>query len=78
MWLAVTVRTAGAMAKARVTSGAGRYVASPAWWAVILHVPVPVMVTVDPLTEQGPPMPALKVGVRPEEAVALTVNGTAP
>ena len=46
---------------------------SPAWFAVRLHVPAPlVMVTVVPLIEQAPEAPS--VTASPELAVAVTVK----
>ena len=47
----------------------------PAWFALIVHVPEPTIVTVDPDTEQmlASLASAEKATVRPEVAVADTV-----
>ena len=51
---AVTVRTAGAAVKLRVTGGAAEYVELPACEAMTLTFPAPVMVRVEPLIVAGP------------------------
>jgi hypothetical protein len=55
-----------------VCSGAARYVALPAWSAVMVHAPGAVKVTVlPPVTLHVPCVAVLNVTVRPDEAVAL-------
>ena len=57
------------------TCGAAFQLASPAWLALIVQVPTATKVTVVPDTVQTPVVAELKMTVRPEEAVALTVIG---
>jgi hypothetical protein len=57
---------------------AAAYVAFPDWLAVIEQVPAASTVTVVPLTVQMLAVFEAKVTVRPELAVALTVNGVTP
>ena len=64
--IAVTVRLF-------VTVGATAYVASPAWLALMVQIPTPSAVTKLPLTVQTPVVAELKVGERPEVAIALAV-----
>jgi hypothetical protein len=56
-----------------VTCGAAEYWLLPAWLAITVHVPVPlVMVYVAPMLLQAPAL--VKVTPNPELAVAATVN----
>ncbi len=64
------------MSKLRETFGAALYVASPAWEAVMVQVPAPVIVTLLPETVHVPV--AAKLTVNPELAVALTSNAASP
>ena len=50
----------------------------PAWVAWMVHVPAAASVTVDPETVQTPVVVEAKLTMRPEDAVALTVNGAVP
>lgn len=74
----VIVWFALAIVKLRSTSGAGAYVALPACEARIVHVPAATIVTVVPLTVHVGTVRLEKVTVRPEDAVADTVNGALP
>ena len=51
--------------------------AFPADVAVMEHVPVPIMVTVEPDTVQTPSVVEVKETGNPEDAVALMINGGA-
>src|SRR5262245_10613789 len=57
------------------TCGAGKKLASPAWLALITHVPAPMNDTVEPATEHTVLADAsiVNVTVRPEVAVAVTL-----
>jgi hypothetical protein len=57
--------------------GAAFQLASPDWEARTVTVPAPVIVTTLPAIVAGPET-MLKLTGRPEEAVALTVNGASP
>ncbi len=72
------VRTGVALAivKLRSTGLAGFQSPSPAWLAVMVQMPAPVIVTVEPATSQAPE--AVNETGSPEDAVALTVNGASP
>jgi hypothetical protein len=72
----VIVWLAFATLKVRLTGVAAAKPASPGWDAVTAQLPPPVKVTVAPATVQLPE--ALKVIVRPDDAVALTTNGMSP
>ncbi len=61
-----------------ITGVAARKLAFPAWLAVIVQVPSPTTVTVATLTVQADIVLDANVTVRPELAVALTVNGAMP
>jgi hypothetical protein len=67
-----------------VTGGAGAKVALPAWLAVIEQFPAATIVTIVTVeldtvdTVQTAVVVELKVTSRPEEAVALMVNGATP
>ena len=50
----------------------------PAWVAWMLQVPRATRVTVAPETVQADAVVEAKLTARPEDAVALTVNGVAP
>src|SRR2546428_918797 len=65
--------SAFAMLNVRGTSGAGLKLLLPAWEAVIVRLPAAARVTVLPETVQWPV--AAKLTARPDEAVAVTVNG---
>ena len=54
--------------------GAAFQFALPAWLALIVQVPTVTKVTVVPETVQTPVVAEVKLTVRPEEAVALTVT----
>src|SRR5438093_9273155 len=69
----VSMYEGGAALNERGTSGAGSYIALPDCDAVIVQVPAATSVTVVSDTVQ-PPV-ALKLTGRPDDAVALTVNG---
>ena len=64
--------------KLRETSAAGLYVASPACDEVIVQLPAFNNVTVPPLVVQTFGVSLLKLTGKPDEAVALTVNGGSP
>ena len=72
------VMTGSALAIAKVwsTEVAAFQLPSPAWLAVIVQEPAPVIVTRSTATEHEPV--ALKLTARFELAVALTVNGASP
>ena len=57
------------------TWGAAFQLVLPAWLALIVQVPTVTKVTVVPETVQMLVVAEVKVTVRPEEAVALTVTG---
>jgi hypothetical protein len=65
-----------ATVKLRWTAGAGAKLLLPAWFAVTVTDPAPVIVNIEPETDAGP----LTVWVtgRPEEAVAPSVIGATP
>src|ERR1035437_1609765 len=67
---------AWAIAKVWSTEAAGFQLPSPAWLAVMVQEPAPVMVTTSTRTLQSPV--ALKLTPRFELAVALTVNEASP
>jgi hypothetical protein len=50
----------------------------PAWEALIVQVPAATRVTVEPDTVHTAVVADAKVTAKPEEAVALGVNGAAP
>ena len=60
------------------TWGAAPKVASPGWLALIVQVPPPTIVTVVPETWHTAVVVVLNITVRPELAVAATVNGGSP
>jgi len=60
------------------TCGAAPKFASPGWFASIVQVPPPTIVTVVPDTWQVAVVVVLKITVRPELVVATTVNGGSP
>ena len=62
-------------AKDCATGGAGLKNSLPGWAAWIVQVPVVISVTVLPLTVQTAGVSEAKLTGKPEEAVALTVNG---
>ena len=72
------VALALATLKLRSTGGAAPYVPLPAWSAWIVQVPAAAMWTVVPATLQTPEVSELKVTVRPDDAVALTVKSASP
>src|SRR3954469_2100044 len=59
-----------------LASGAGLFRSSPAWCAVTVHEPAPVMCTVAPLFVQLPAL--VNVTGRPDDAVAETVKSASP
>src|SRR5438093_3503359 len=61
------------MVNVRAPSGAGLKLLFPPWDAVIVQLPAATRVTVLPETVQLPV--AAKLTARPDEAVAVTVNG---
>ena len=65
-----------AISSSVVTSAAGAQSTSPAWEAVIVHVPAPVARTDPPSMTQGPS--AVKLTGRPEAASAASGCGPAP
>jgi hypothetical protein len=60
------------------TCGAALKFALPAWFASMVQVPVPTIVTVEPSNVQTPVVAVLKLTPNPEEAVAVTVKGASP
>ena len=62
------------------TCGAAWYVPFPVWFAVMTHVPAPIIDTVEPDREQTFALPAATANVtpRPDEAVAETVYVAPP
>src|SRR5262249_40986186 len=79
---AVMVRGAGLMTKVWKTSGAGLWVPSPAWDALIVTMPAPVILTAEFATTSAgggtTSGTTLNVTGRPEEAVAWIGNGKSP
>src|SRR5271154_400988 len=61
-----------------LTGVAAAYVALPACVAWMVHVPAAASVTVSPATVQTADVVEAKLTERPEDAVALSVNGAVP
>ena len=61
-----------------LTGVAAAQLALPAWVAWMVQVPAATSVTVVPETPHTFVVCELKLTVKPEEAVALTVNGAEP
>src|SRR5437867_2817846 len=70
VWLALAIENVCEML------GAALNVASPAWDAVTVHEPAPVMCTVNAITVHAPMPPNDEA--RPEDVTALTVKSASP